>query len=93
MNHLDKSLTDVAKVTAVVLAGICLAVAIAATIVIARDFILLIFLGILFGVFLTHLSGLIAKHTPFKPGLESRHRYDFADRRDRRRNGVAGHEI
>ena len=68
MNHLDKSLTDVAKVTAVVLAGICLAVAIAATIVIARDFILLIFLGILFGVFLTHLSGLIAKYTPLNQG-------------------------
>ena len=68
MNHQENSLKDVARITAVVLAGICLVVATAATIVIARDFILLIFLGVLFGVFLTHCAGLIAKNTPLSQG-------------------------
>ena len=68
MNHQENSLKEVAKITAVVLAGIFLVVATAATIVIARDFILLIFLGVLFGVFLTHCAGLIAKNTPLSQG-------------------------
>ena len=68
MNQHEKSLTDIAKITAVVLTGICLAVATAATVVIARDFILLIFLGVLFGVFLTHCAGLITKYTPLNRG-------------------------
>ena len=68
MNHPQKSLTDVAKVTAVVLAGISLVVATAATIVIAKDLILLIFLGVLFGVFLTHCAGLLKDNTPLNRG-------------------------
>ena len=68
MNQHEKSLTNIAKITAVVLTGICLAVATAATIVIAKDFILLIFLGVLFGVFLTHCSGLLTKYTPLNHG-------------------------
>ena len=69
MNQKEKSLTDVAKHTAVVLAGISLVVAIAATIVIAKEFILLIFLGVLFGVFLTHCAGIVADRTPLNHGL------------------------
>ena len=61
-------MTEVAKITAVVLSGICLAAAAAATIVVARDIILLIFLGVLFGVFLTHCSGLIADRSPLNYG-------------------------
>ena len=68
MNPPEKSLTDVAKITAVVLTGICLAVATVATLVIAKDFILLIFLGVLFGVFLTHCAGLISNNTPLNHG-------------------------
>ena len=64
MNHHEKTLTDVAKITAVILTGICIVVATAASIVIAKDFILLIFLGVLFGVFLTNCAGLISKNMP-----------------------------
>ena len=68
MNEHERSLKDIAKITAVVLAGICLVVAIAATIVIAKEFILLIFLGVLFGVFLTHCSDMLSNNTPLKYG-------------------------
>ena len=50
----------------VMLSCTLLAIALASVLVLATDFVLLIFLAMLFGVFLTHTSHLLSQHLPIK---------------------------